>query len=149
MRVIVIGLILAVLVSTASAQTSESAWKFDSMSGNRFFNGSWRKELGDGASIQIGFMKTGQIEISLMGPGAAQTFTIKSDGRTQQKWVIVNDRGFPRSSDSGPNWLGDKRYSDAIRALPDEKLRRRILEALLIPPDAERFFHLCGLVLIV
>ena len=148
MRVIVVSLILAVLVNTASAQTS-GAWKFDAMTGNRFYSASWRVELAKGSSIQIGVMNIGQIEIQLMGPGAAQTFTIKSDGRTQQKWVIINERGFPRSSDSGPNWLGDKRYSDAIRALPDEKLRRRILEALQILTDAERFFHLCGLVLIV
>lgn len=149
MRSMVICLILAVLVSTVSAQTAESAWKFDSMAGNRFYSGSWRAELGEGSSIQIGVMKIGQIRIHLMGPGATQIVTIETGSSVKQRWVIIDQRGFPHSSDSGPNWLGDKRYSDALKALPDEKLRRRILEALLIPPDAERFFHLCGLVLIV
>lgn len=138
--------ILAVLVSNASAQTS-GAWKFDAMAGNRFHTGSWRVELGKGSSIQIGVMRVGRINVHLMGQGGAQIFTIETRGRVREKWVLIDERGLPRSADTGPNLLGQAKYLNALRALPDEKLRMRILEALQILTDAERFFN--GLVLIV
>lgn len=142
MRSTAVVFILALFCSSALAQQAHPVWEFDPMIGNRFYAGSWRSELGDGASIQIGVRNRGDLSVHLMNRKNALVFTIeKTTGKVvEARRVTIDDNGFPCKPHGRPiNFGNDPRFINAIKALPDPQLKARILEALQILTDAERF----------